>query len=130
VTAIFAGDETSTGERRRQADLQTVAAASSVAASPIADLRVAAVAAPAAVLAGAAENAPAVASIASGWKYCMEPELSGADHSGELSGADHSGELSGADHSGGLYAADEDQDGQGWEEHVSEGGWNLQVMLR
>ena len=121
MTAIFAGDETSTGERRRQADLQTVAAASSVAASPIADLRVAAVAAPAAVLAGAAENAPAVASIASGWKYCMEPELSGADHSGELSGADHSG---------GLYAADEDQDGQGWEEHVSEGGWNLQVMLR
>ena len=24
----------------------------------------------------------------------------------------------------------EDRDGQGWEEHVSEGGWNLQVMLR
>jgi hypothetical protein len=36
----------------------------------------------------------------------------------------------GADLSGGLYAADEDQDGQGREEHVSEGGWNLQVMLR
>ena len=121
MTAIFADDETSTGERRRLADLQTVAAASSAAASPIADLRVAAVAAQAAVSAAAAENAPAVASRASGWKYCMEPELYGADHSGELYGADLSG---------GLYAADEDQDGQGGEEHVSKGGWNLQVMLR
>ena len=121
MTAIFADDETSTGERRRLADLQTVAAASSAAASPIADLRVAAVAAPTAVSAAAAENAPAEASRASGWKYCMEPELYGADHSGELYGADLSGE---------LYAADEDQDGQGGEKLVSEGGWNLQVMLR
>ncbi len=113
MTAIFADDETSTGERRRLADLQTVAAASSAAASRIADLRVAAVAAPAAVSAAAAENAPAEATRASGWKYCIrEPERYGADLSGE------------------LYAADEDQDGQGGEEHVSEGGWNLQVMLR
>jgi hypothetical protein len=116
VTAIFADDETSTGERRRLADLQTVAAASSAAASPIADLRVAAVAAPAVVSAAAAENAPAEASRASGLKYCMEPELYGADHSADLSGE--------------LYAADEDQDGQGGEEHVSKGGWNLRVMLR
>ena len=35
----------------------------------------------------------------------------------------------GADLSGELYG-DEDQDGQGGEKHVSEGGWNLQVMLR
>ncbi len=109
MTAIFADDETSTGERRRLADLQTVGAASSAAASRTADLRVAAVAAPAAVSAAA----PAEASRASGWKYCIrESELYGADVSGE------------------LYPADEDQDGQGGGKPESEGGWNLQVRLR
>jgi hypothetical protein len=63
--------------------------------------------------AGAPATAPAEASRASGWKDCIrEPEFYGADLSGE------------------LYAADEDQDGQGGEEHVSKGGWNIQVMLR
>ena len=39
----------------------------------------------------------------------------------------HGADLTG---SGELYAADEDQDGQGRKNPESEGGWNLQVMLR
>ena len=69
--------------------------------------------------------------LAAGRQSPEAPREAGATAHAEASGAMGCKDFTryGADLSGELYG-DEDQDGQGGEKHVSEGGWNLQVMLR
>ena len=90
MTAVFAGDETSTGDEGREGEASS-AKGEADANPPRCSL-------------------PPVAATSAAAKAPGENEFTrhGADLRGEV----------------------EDRDGQGWEEHVSEGGWNLQVMLR